>query len=87
MYFQCIVVLVCSLFISGTVSQSQCNRAQACFADVMDSDCPIPGQIMAPNAGIFGCCPGCVQPSGNTIIDMITYFNDYFHNITCLHLV
>lgn len=59
--FYCVAIVLACLCIDGAVSQ--CEVANVCFADATDDDC-LPGQVMVPFAGIFGCCPGCQTPSG-----------------------
>lgn len=43
---------------------STCDFVNVCVTDATDADCSVPGQVMVPFAGLFGCCPGCEQPSG-----------------------
>ncbi|KAJ0178400.1 hypothetical protein K1T71_006223 [Dendrolimus kikuchii] len=56
------VLVISFLFVNSGNSQ-QCQIAQTCVTDLSVADCP-PGQILAPNLTVFGCCPGCQTPTG-----------------------
>lgn len=59
MYLLVLLIFVCS----SIASSSGCNLAQVCISDLTDEDCG-PGQIVAPNQSMGGCCPGCVFDTG-----------------------